>query len=71
MDRNRLKGVESDRLSAIPTDRGGASVGGFDAPKSIVRASLGTLDDAAYTAISKKMREPVDAYYQRWEAEKK
>jgi len=40
--------------------------GGFDAPKSSVRASLANLDDAAYTAIGKRLRELVDEYYQRW-----
>jgi aspartate 4-decarboxylase len=42
--------------------------GGFDAPKSSVRASLANLDDAAYTAIGKRTRELVDEYYQRWKA---
>jgi aspartate 4-decarboxylase len=45
--------------------------GGFDAPKSTVRASLANLDDAAYTAIGKRLRQLVDEYYQRWQAEKK
>jgi aspartate 4-decarboxylase len=42
--------------------------GGFDAPKSSVRASLANLDDAAYTAIGKRTRELVDEFYQRWKA---
>ena len=42
--------------------------GGFDAPKSSVRASLANLDDEAYTAIGKRTRELVDEYYQRWKA---
>jgi len=42
--------------------------GGFDAPKSSVRASLANLDDAAYTAIGRRTRELVDEYYQRWKA---
>lgn len=42
--------------------------GGFDAPKSSVRASLANLDDAAYTAIGKRLRQLVDEYYQRWQA---
>ena len=45
--------------------------GGFDGPKSSVRASLANLDDAAYTAIGKRTRELVDEYYQRWKAEQK
>jgi aspartate 4-decarboxylase len=45
--------------------------GGFDAPKSSVRASLANLDDAAYTAIGKRLRELVDEYYQRWKEGKK
>jgi len=45
--------------------------GGFDAPKSSVRASLANLDDKAYTAIGKRLRELVDEYYQRWQAEQK
>jgi aspartate 4-decarboxylase len=44
--------------------------GGFDAPKSSVRASLANLDDAAYTAIGKRTRELVDEYYKRWKAAK-
>jgi hypothetical protein len=36
-----------------------------------VRASLANLDDAAYTAIGKRLRELVDEYYQRWKAEQK
>jgi len=43
--------------------------GGFDGPKSSVRASLANLDDAAYTAIGKRTREMVDEYYQRWKME--
>ena len=42
--------------------------GGFDGPKSSVRASLANLDDEAYTAIGKRTRELVDEYYQRWKA---
>ena len=45
--------------------------GGFDAPKSSVRASLANLDDAAYTAIGKRLRQLVDEYYQRWKAEQR
>jgi aspartate 4-decarboxylase len=44
--------------------------GGFDAPKSSVRASLANLDDAAYTAIGKRTRQLVDEHYQRWQAAK-
>jgi hypothetical protein len=42
--------------------------GGFDGPKSSVRASLANLDDADYVAIGKRMKELVDEYYQRWQA---
>ena len=45
--------------------------GGFDAPKSSVRGSLANLDDGAYTAIGKRLRELGDEYYQRWKAEQK
>jgi aspartate 4-decarboxylase len=45
--------------------------GGFDAPKSSVRASLANLDDAAYTAIGKRTRELVDEYYKRWKNSQK
>jgi aspartate 4-decarboxylase len=44
--------------------------GGFDAPKSSVRASLANLDDADYIAIGKRLRELVDEYYTRWNEEK-
>ncbi len=40
--------------------------GGFDAPKSSVRASLANLNDEDYTAIGKRLRALVEEYYQRW-----
>ena len=45
--------------------------GGFDAPKSSVRVSLANLNDAAYTAIGKRMKELVDEYHQSWKSEQK
>ena len=45
--------------------------GGFDAPKSSVRASLANLGDAAYTSIGERLRELVDEYYQRRKAAQK